>query len=52
MDLGLEIPSVDLRWGSRLLEYRHCKDLYKQERKGRGLGGKEERTLWAGDHLR
>ena len=57
MDLGLEIPSVDLRWGSRCPEYRHCKDLYKQERKERGLNGKEERTLlllllWARDHER
>ena len=53
MDLGLDIPSEDLRWGSRLPEYRHCKDLYKQERKERGLGGKEKRTLlWARDHER
>ena len=52
MDLGLDIPSVDLKWGSRLPEYRHCKDLYMQERKERGLGGKEERTLWARDHAR
>ena len=55
MDLGLDIPSVDLRWGFRLLEYRHCKDLYKQERKERDLGGKKERTLlllWARDHLK
>ena len=44
MDLGLDIPSVDLRLGSQCLEYRHCKDLYKQERKERGLDGKEKRT--------
>ena len=53
MDLGLNIPSEDLRWGSQFPEYRHCKDLYKQERKERGLGGKEKRTLlWARDHER
>lgn len=50
MDLGLDIPSVYLIWGFQFLEYRHCRDLYKGERKERGLGGKEERTLWARDH--
>ena len=52
MDPGLDIPSEVLRLGSRRLEYRHCKDLYKQERKERGLGGKEKRTLWARDQER